>query len=71
VIRARVGRPRNWGSVPGRDKKVFSFSVTYKPALGPSQHPIQWVRGLFSSDLKRQVGGAVLPLPHTSSWCDA
>jgi hypothetical protein len=34
------------GSIPGRGK-IFLFSLTFRPALGPTQPPIQWVRELF------------------------
>jgi hypothetical protein len=66
-----------------RQWKMFLFSTASRPALGPTQPPIQWYRGLFPRGLKRQgleadhsppssaevkKGGAIPPLPHMSSW---
>jgi hypothetical protein len=73
------------GSIPGRDK-IFLFSRESRSALWPTRLPIQWVRGAVSPGVKRQgreadhlppssaevkKGGAIPPLPHTSSWCGA
>jgi hypothetical protein len=33
-----------WGSIPGRGE-IFLFSTVSRPALGPSQPPVQWVMG--------------------------
>jgi hypothetical protein len=70
------------GSIPGRDK-IFLFSIASRPALGPTQRPIQWVPGALSPGKKQQVceadhsapssaevknDGAVCSLLHTSSW---
>jgi hypothetical protein len=33
--------------------KNFHFSMSSRPALGPTQHPIQWVSGAFSLGVKR------------------
>jgi hypothetical protein len=38
----RAGRPRGWSSSPGRDKN-FVFSTSSKPALEPTQPPVQSV----------------------------
>jgi hypothetical protein len=43
-----VGVPRPGGG------KNFYFSMSSKPALGPTQTPIQWVPGALSSGVKRQ-----------------
>jgi hypothetical protein len=55
-------------------------------ALGPTQPPIQWVKGTLSSGVERlgreadhsttpsaevKNSGAIPPLPHASSWRDA
>jgi hypothetical protein len=70
------------GSIPDRDKIFFSSPVLTQ-ALKSTHPPIQWVSGLFSPGVKRQgreadhsppssaevkKGGAILSLPHTSSW---
>jgi hypothetical protein len=61
----------------------FPFSAASTLALGPTQPPIQWVSGFLSQGVKSpgrvadhsspstaevKNGGAILPLPHTSSW---
>jgi hypothetical protein len=40
-------------SVHGRDKS-FLFSTAFRPALGPTQPPIQQVLGALSSGVKQQ-----------------
>jgi hypothetical protein len=42
----RAGGLRGQSSSPGRAKN-FLFSTSSRPALGPTQLPIQWVRGLL------------------------
>jgi hypothetical protein len=66
----------------GKGKEIFLFSVTSRPTLGPTQLPIQWVPGIVFPEVKRyeteadhsplssaevKEGGAISPLPHTSS----
>jgi hypothetical protein len=73
------------GSSPNRDK-IFLFSIASRPALGPTQPPIQWVPGTLSQGVKRlgreadhsppaiaevKKAGAIPLLPHTSSWLGA
>jgi hypothetical protein len=41
------------GSIPSRDK-IFLFYVTSRPAVGPTQPPIQCVPGAVSPGVKRQ-----------------
>jgi hypothetical protein len=70
-----------WGSNPGW-RKIFLFSTTFRPALGPTQTSIQWVPIASYPAVKRQRreadhsppssveignGGAIPPLPHISS----
>jgi hypothetical protein len=62
-------------------QKVFLFSITSRPALGPTQLSLQWIPGAVSADIKwpgRQAdrwtatsaevknGGAIPPLPRCS-----
>jgi hypothetical protein len=63
--------------------KIFLFSIASRPALRPTQPPIQWVPGAFSPGVKQQAleadhsppsdarvknGGAIPPLSLKSSW---
>jgi hypothetical protein len=72
----------DWDSNPG-EGNISLFSVTSKPALGLTQIPIQWEQGPHLQEVKRlrreadhsppysakiKNGGAIPPLPHTSSW---
>jgi hypothetical protein len=64
----------------------FLFSTASRPTLGLTQTPIQWVPGALSTGIKWQEreadhspapsadvknGGAIPPLPHTTSWIGA
>jgi hypothetical protein len=42
-----VGQPRGQSSSPGKGE-IFLLSTMSKPALGPTQPPIQWVPGALS-----------------------
>jgi hypothetical protein len=48
----RAGRPRGQSSSPGRVKN-FLFSAASRPALEPTQPPIQLVPGVLSPGVKR------------------
>jgi hypothetical protein len=74
------GRPRGRSSIPGREKN-FHFSISSRPALGPSQPTIQSVPGVkrprrqanHSSPTSAEVKKTwvYIPTPHTSSWRSA
>jgi hypothetical protein len=49
----RAEQQRGRSSNPSRVKN-FHFSISYRPALGPTQPPIQWVPGELSPGVKRQ-----------------
>jgi hypothetical protein len=72
-------------SIPSRYKMLL-LAPASRPALGPTQPPIQWVPGALSTGVKRlgreltshnhvvprsRKSEAVPPLPHTSSWHSA
>jgi hypothetical protein len=48
----RTGRPRDRSWSPGR-VKYFLFSTSSRPALGPTQLPVQWVPWALSTGVKR------------------
>jgi hypothetical protein len=69
-------------SIAGRGR-FYSLFIISRPALGPTQPPIQWAPGAISPGVKQggreadqsppssavvKSSGATLPLPHTSSW---
>jgi hypothetical protein len=66
-----------WCSNPGKGN-IFLFSTAFRPALGPTQPPIQWVPMAISPGVKRpglvaehspptstegKIGGAIPALP--------
>jgi hypothetical protein len=53
------------GSIPDRNK-VFLFSTTSRPALGPTQSPVQLVPGTFSPGVKRSGREADQSLPSSA-----
>jgi hypothetical protein len=57
-------------SSPGRVKN-FHFSMSFRPALGPTQVPFQWVPEVLSSGIKRPGRDAYNSPPASSSWRSA
>jgi hypothetical protein len=55
-------------SVPGRDKRFCLFSTASRPALGPTQPPIQSVLGALSPVVKRPGREADHPPPPQERW---
>jgi hypothetical protein len=48
VTRLRVDR----GTIPSRGRTIFCFNTASRPALWPTQTPIQWVPGILSLGVK-------------------
>jgi hypothetical protein len=59
----RAGRPGDRDSIPGRGERIFSQASVSRPALGPTQPPVQWVPGVLFPGLKR--GRSVTLTTHT------
>jgi hypothetical protein len=38
---------------PLQRQEIFPLTSVSRPALGPTQPPVQWIRGVFSPGLKR------------------
>jgi hypothetical protein len=55
--RLRTGRPGDRGSIPDRGKRFLSSQTSVsRPALGPTQPPVQWATEVLSPGLKRGRG---------------
>jgi hypothetical protein len=54
------------GSSPGRGWEVFLLTTVSRPALGPTQLPIQWVPGAHSLGVKRPGREADHSLPFSA-----
>jgi hypothetical protein len=59
----RTGRPDDRSSIPGRGKGFFLLPLS-RPALGPTQPPVQWVPGVLSPGLKCCRGVTLTTHPH-------
>jgi hypothetical protein len=51
----RAGRPGDRCSIPGRGESIFRLVPVSRPALGPTQPPVQWVQRSFSRGWSRSV----------------
>jgi hypothetical protein len=60
----RAGRPGDRGSIPDRGERIFPLASVSRPALGPTQPPVQWVPGVLSPGLKRGQGVPLTTHPH-------
>jgi hypothetical protein len=50
--------------IPAEAKWIFPLNSVSKPALGPTQPPLQWVPGVLSPEAKRGRGLTLTPHPH-------
>jgi hypothetical protein len=73
----------NGGSVPGRGKRFSVFIIVQTGSVAHPSNPIQCIQGALAPGIKGPMrefdysppssaevnnGGAISPLPHTSSW---
>jgi hypothetical protein len=60
-------RTRWPGFDPRQRQRIFSLASASRPALGPTQPPIQWVLGVLSPGVKRGRGVMLTTHPHLVS----
>jgi hypothetical protein len=75
--------PFGSAEIPGRGREFLLFATMFRLALGLTQPPIQWVKGVISTGIKWlghktdhsypssdkvKNAGVIPPLPHTFSW---
>jgi hypothetical protein len=46
------------------EKKIFPLAAVCRPALGPTQRPVQWVPGVLTSGVKRGRVMTLTTRPH-------
>jgi hypothetical protein len=49
---------------PGKGERIFPLASVSRPALGPTQTPVQWVPGVLSPRVKRGRGVTLPTHPH-------
>jgi hypothetical protein len=64
IVLLRAGRPGDRGSIPGRGERIFPLASVSRPALGPTQPPVQWVPGVLSPGVKRGRRVTLTTHPH-------
>jgi hypothetical protein len=52
------------GFYPRQEQRIFPLSSISRPALGPTQPPVQWVPGVLSPGVKRGRGVMLTTHPH-------
>jgi hypothetical protein len=52
------------GFDPRQEQRIFPLSSVSRPALGPTQLPLQWVPGVLSPGVKRGRGVMLTTHPH-------
>jgi hypothetical protein len=63
----RAGLPGDRGSILGRGERIFPLASVSRPALGPTQPPVQWVLGVLSPGVKRGRERDADPSPPSSA----
>jgi hypothetical protein len=58
------------GFDPRQEQRIFPIASVSRPALGPTQPPVQWVPGVLSAGVKRGRGVTLTTHPHLvpRSW---
>jgi hypothetical protein len=64
----RPGRPGDRGSIPGRGERIFPLASVSRPALEPTQPPVQWLPGVLYPGVKRGRGLTLTTHPHLVPW---
>jgi hypothetical protein len=60
----QTGRPGDWNWILDRGKRIFTLTSVSRPALGPTQPPVQWVPAVLSPGVKRDRGVTLTAHPH-------
>jgi hypothetical protein len=55
------------GSIPTTGERIFPLASVSRPALGPTQPPVQWVPGVLSPGVKRSQGMTLTTHPQSSA----
>ena len=53
VTRLRTGQLRNRSSNPGKSKILVSSPKESRPALGPTEPPVQWITRAYSPEVNQ------------------
>jgi hypothetical protein len=64
IVWLRAGRLGDRGSIPDRGERIFPLTSVSRPALGPTQPPVQWVPRVLSPGVKRCRGVTLTTHPH-------
>jgi hypothetical protein len=52
------------GSIPDKRQRIFPLAFVSRPALGPTQPPVQWVPRVFYPGVKRGRGVMLITKPY-------